>query len=78
MFTSNGTLRLADINNQANYTANSIGVTLGASGAGQLGLPLTCAGVGSASNSAQSTTQSAISGIASNTAARITAVLKVK
>jgi filamentous hemagglutinin len=70
MFTSNGTLRLADLNNQANFSANSIGVTLGASGAGQLGLPLTSAGVGSASDSAQSTTQSAISGIAGNTAAR--------
>ena len=70
MFTSNGTLRLADINNPANFSANSIGVTLGASGAGQLGLPLTGAGVGSASISAQSTTQSAISGIAGNTAAR--------
>lgn len=69
-FQTDGTLRLADINNQANYIANSIGVTLGASGAGQLGLPLTSAGVGSASDSAQSTTQSAISGIAGNSAAR--------
>lgn len=69
-FQTDGTLRLADINNQANYSASSIGVTLGASGAGQLGLPLTSAGVGSAGGSSQSTTQSVISGIAGNSAAR--------
>ena len=71
-FETGGTLTLADIQNQAEYTAKSASVSLGAgtSFAGKLTPQGSSAGVGKDAGKAESMTLAAISDIAGNTAAR--------
>ncbi len=71
-FETGGSLTLADIQNQAEYTAKSASVSLGAgtSFAGKLIPGGSSAGVGQDSGKAESMTLAAISGIAGNTQAR--------
>lgn len=71
-FHTGGDLALSDIQNEAAYEGKALGVNLGAvpSMDGSLTPGSSSAGVGSASGSASSTTQAAISGVAGNTAAR--------
>ncbi len=70
---ASGALTLTDLNNHANYSANSVSVGLGA-GAAQPGQSASAAlsgvGIGRDSGSASSTTLAAISGLAGNTQAR--------
>ena len=69
---NSGTLTLSDIHNQASYSASSSSVNLGTgfSPQGKLTPQGTGAGWGKDSGQASSVTQSAISGMAGNTAAR--------
>lgn len=71
-FTTGGRLTTSDIQNSANYSANSIGATLGTSqlNDGTFKPAGNSAGIGSDQGSASSTTQAGITGIAGNTAAR--------
>ena len=61
-FQTGGTLTTSDIQNKAEYSAQSVGVSVGTSGAS--------AGIGSMGSNASSTTTAAISGIAGNQGAR--------
>lgn len=71
-FTTGGQLTTSDIQNSANYSAKSVGATVGTSQAkdGTFKPAGNSAGIGSDKGSASSTTQAAISGIAGNAAAR--------
>ena len=61
-FQTGGTLTTSDIQNKAEYSAQSVGVSVGTSGGS--------AGIGNMGGNASSTTQAAISGIAGNQGAR--------
>jgi hypothetical protein len=69
---ASGTLTLSDLHNQASYSASSSSVNLGTGfdPSGKLTPQGTGAGWGKDSGQASSVTQSAISGMAGNTAAR--------
>jgi filamentous hemagglutinin len=69
---NSGTLTVSDLHNQASYSASSSSVNLGTgfSPQGKLTPQGTSAGFGKDSGQASSVTQSAISGMAGNTAAR--------
>jgi len=71
-FSSAGTLTTSDIQNQASYSASSVGVNLGSGfdPSGKLTPQGTSAGIGKDSGDASSTTAAAISGIAGNKDAR--------
>ena len=71
-FQTNGTLTITDIQNQANYSAKSVGANIGAGVSldGKLAPSGSGAGMGKDSGDASSTTQAGISGIAGNTAVR--------
>ncbi len=71
-FQTGGTLTVSDLHNQASYSASSSSVNLGTgfSPQGKLTPQGTSAGFGKDSGQASSVTQSAISGMAGNTAAR--------
>lgn len=70
-FKTGGTLTTTDLQNTSSYNANSVGVTLGVTGAGQQNAsPVSGAGVGSASGNAASTSTAGISGLAGNTNVR--------
>jgi filamentous hemagglutinin len=71
-FTTGGQLTTSDINNQANYQADSVGVNLGV-GVSPLGKYIpggTSAGIGSDSGKSSSTTRAGISDIAGDKTAR--------
>ena len=61
-FTTGGTLTTTDLQNKAEFSAQSVGVSVGTSGGS--------AGIGNMGGNASSTTQAAISGIAGNKDAR--------
>ena len=71
-FTTGGQLTTSDIQNSANYSAKSVGATVGTSQAndGTFKPAGNSAGIGSDKGSASSTTQAGISGIAGNKTAR--------
>ncbi|MCW2314461.1 hemagglutinin repeat-containing protein [Rhodoferax antarcticus] len=71
-FSSAGTLTTSDIQNQANYSASSVGINIGTGfdPSGKLTPQGTSAGIGQDSGDANSTTTAAISGIAGNKEAR--------
>jgi len=71
-FATGGTLTTSDIQNQASYSAKSVGVNLGTGfdPSGKLTPSGTSAGFGRDSGNASSVTTAAISGIAGNAAAR--------
>ena len=71
-FQTDGTLTTSDIQNKAEYTANSASINVGTgfSAAGALTPGGTSAGFGKDGDKASSTTLAAISGVAGNTAAR--------
>jgi len=71
-FQTDGTLTTSDIQNQASYSAKSVGVNIGAGVSldGKLAPSGSGAGFGKDSGDASSTTQAGISGIAGNTAVR--------
>ena len=71
-FQTDGTLTTSDIQNQASYSAKSVGANIGAGVSldGKLAPSGSGAGMGKDSGDASSTTQAGISGIAGNTAVR--------
>ena len=71
-FQTDGTLTTSDIQNQASYSAKSVGANIGAGVSldGKLAPSGSGAGIGKDSGDASSTTQAGISGIAGNTAVR--------
>ena len=69
-FTTNGTISLANVDNNAHFQANSMTLSAGMTGAGEVSQPLNSIGIGSKAGNVNSTTLAAITGIAGNMSAR--------
>ena len=69
-FSANGTMNLANIENNAHFQANSIAISAGMTGAGEVNQPLNSIGLGSKSADTNGTTLAAITGLSGNVSAR--------
>jgi len=69
-FTTNGTINLANLDSNAYFQANSMAISAGISGAGEVTQPLNSIGIGSKTGSVNGTALAAISGVAGNVSAR--------
>jgi len=80
-FITIGTINLAKVDNNAHFQANSIAISAGISGAGEVTQPLNTIGTGSKAGGVNTTTPAAITGIAGNVDARTgdttTGILKI-
>ena len=69
-FTTNGTINLVNVDSNAHFQANSMAISAGMAGAGEVTQPLNSIGIGSKAGNANDTTLATISGVAGNVSAR--------
>jgi filamentous hemagglutinin len=69
-FISSGTVSLINADNNAHFQADSVAISAGVTGAGEVAQPLNSVGIGSKSGNVNNTTLAAITGVAGNLHAR--------